>query len=66
MGDHAMCGINTMFNTGTVMGLCASVLDLATNQNLLLTLLGAVRREQQIIILRKRLKPLSVFMNVEN
>ena len=25
MGDHAMCGINTMFNTGTVMGLCASV-----------------------------------------
>lgn len=25
MGDHAKCGINTMFNTGTVVGVCANV-----------------------------------------
>lgn len=25
MGDHAKCGINTMFNTGTVAGICANI-----------------------------------------
>jgi len=25
MGDHAKCGINTMFNTGTVIGTCCNV-----------------------------------------
>lgn len=25
MGDHSKCGINTMFNTGTVAGVCANV-----------------------------------------
>ncbi|HMO39979.1 MAG TPA: GlmU family protein [Saprospiraceae bacterium] len=25
MGDHARCGINTMFNTGTVVGVCANI-----------------------------------------
>ncbi|HOP43492.1 MAG TPA: glucose-1-phosphate thymidylyltransferase, partial [Flavobacteriales bacterium] len=25
MGDHAKAGINTMFNTGTVVGVCANV-----------------------------------------
>jgi UDP-N-acetylglucosamine diphosphorylase/glucosamine-1-phosphate N-acetyltransferase len=25
MGDHAKCGINTMFNTGTVVGTCCNV-----------------------------------------
>ncbi len=25
MGDHSKCGINTMFNTGTVVGACANV-----------------------------------------
>jgi UDP-N-acetylglucosamine diphosphorylase/glucosamine-1-phosphate N-acetyltransferase len=25
MGDHSKCGINTMFNTGTVVGICANV-----------------------------------------
>ncbi len=27
MGDHSKCGINTMFNTGTVVGTCANVFD---------------------------------------
>jgi UDP-N-acetylglucosamine diphosphorylase/glucosamine-1-phosphate N-acetyltransferase len=27
MGDHAKAGINTMFNTGTVVGACANVFD---------------------------------------
>ena len=27
MGDHAKAGINTMFNTGTVVGMCANVFD---------------------------------------
>jgi len=27
MGDHAKCGINTMFNTGTVCGIFANVFD---------------------------------------
>ena len=25
MGDHSRCGINTMFNTGTVVGICSNV-----------------------------------------
>jgi hypothetical protein len=25
MGDHAKCGINTMFNTGTVVGVASNV-----------------------------------------
>jgi len=25
MGDHSACGINTMFNTGTVVGVCCNV-----------------------------------------
>jgi hypothetical protein len=25
MGDHAKCGINTMFNTGTVVGVSANI-----------------------------------------
>lgn len=25
MGDHSKCGINTMFNTGTVVGICTNV-----------------------------------------
>ena len=25
MGDHSKCGINTMFNTGTVTGVCANI-----------------------------------------
>jgi hypothetical protein len=25
MGDHSKCGINTMFNTGTVVGVAANV-----------------------------------------
>ncbi len=25
MGDHAKCGINTMFNTGTVVGVCCNI-----------------------------------------
>ena len=25
MGDHTKCGINTMFNTGTVVGVCANI-----------------------------------------
>jgi hypothetical protein len=24
-GDHSKCGINTMFNTGTITGVCASI-----------------------------------------
>jgi UDP-N-acetylglucosamine diphosphorylase/glucosamine-1-phosphate N-acetyltransferase len=27
MGDHSKAGINTMFNTGTVVGVCANVFD---------------------------------------
>ncbi len=25
MGDHSKCGINTMFNTGTIVGVCANI-----------------------------------------
>jgi hypothetical protein len=28
MGDHSKCGINTMFNTGTVIGVSANILGL--------------------------------------
>ena len=27
MGDHSKCGINTMFNTGTVVGIFSNIFD---------------------------------------
>lgn len=27
MGDHSKCGINTMFNTGTTIGVCSNIFD---------------------------------------
>ena len=27
MGDHSKCGINTMFNTGTVIGVSCNIFD---------------------------------------
>lgn len=33
MGDHSKCGINTMFNTGTVVGVCANVFGAGFPQN---------------------------------
>jgi hypothetical protein len=27
MGDHSKCGINTMFNTGTIIGVSCNVFD---------------------------------------
>lgn len=33
MGDHAKCGINTMFNTGTVVGVGANVFDAGFPRN---------------------------------
>lgn len=33
MGDHVKCGINTMFNTGTVIGVCANVFGSGYQRN---------------------------------
>lgn len=33
MGDHSKCGINTMFNTGTVVGVCANIFGEGFPQN---------------------------------
>lgn len=33
MGDHSKCGINTMFNTGTVVGTCANILGHGYQRN---------------------------------
>lgn len=33
MGDHSKCGINTMFNTGTVVGVCANVFGAGFPEN---------------------------------
>ncbi|MGF1636981.1 MAG: putative sugar nucleotidyl transferase, partial [Cyclobacteriaceae bacterium] len=33
MGDHSKCGINTMFNSGTVVGICANVLGEGYHRN---------------------------------
>jgi UDP-N-acetylglucosamine diphosphorylase/glucosamine-1-phosphate N-acetyltransferase len=33
MGDHSKCGINTMFNTGTVVGVCANVFGSGYQRN---------------------------------
>ena len=32
MGDHSKCGINTMFNTGTVVGVSANIFVLVSTQ----------------------------------
>ncbi len=33
IGDHSKCGINTMFNTGTVVGVCANVFGSGYQRN---------------------------------
>lgn len=33
MGDHSKCGINTMFNTGTVVGVCANIFGSGYQRN---------------------------------
>ncbi|HMM12688.1 MAG TPA: GlmU family protein [Bacteroidales bacterium] len=33
MGDHSKCGINTMFNTGTVVGVCANIFGSGFQRN---------------------------------
>jgi hypothetical protein len=35
MGDHAKCGINTMFNTGTVIGVSANIYGAGYPRNFL-------------------------------
>jgi UDP-N-acetylglucosamine diphosphorylase/glucosamine-1-phosphate N-acetyltransferase len=35
MGDHSKCGINTMFNTGTVVGFCANIFGDGFPRNLI-------------------------------
>ena len=44
MGDHSKCAINTMFNTGTVVGVCANILVVAFQEILFQVLVGAVHR----------------------
>ena len=33
MGDHSKCGINTMFNTGTVVGVCSNIFGSGFQRN---------------------------------
>ncbi len=33
MGDHSKCGINTMYNTGTVIGVCANIFGSGYQRN---------------------------------
>lgn len=42
MGDHSKCGINTMFNTGTVVGVSANILVVVFLEILYPVLVGAV------------------------
>lgn len=35
MGDHSKCGINTMFNTGTVVGICCNIFGAGFPRNFL-------------------------------
>ena len=40
MGDHSKCGINMMFNTGTVVGVSANIYEVDTQGILFLRLVG--------------------------
>ncbi|GAB3827813.1 hypothetical protein GCM10028895_40520 [Pontibacter rugosus] len=44
MGDHSKCGINTMFNTGTVVGVSANIFGAGFPVILYLRLAGAVQQ----------------------
>ncbi|WP_449435018.1 putative sugar nucleotidyl transferase [Pedobacter steynii] len=49
MADHAKCGINTMFNTGTVAGVSANILDQVSPEILFLISHGAGHRALKFI-----------------
>ena len=44
MGDHSKCGINTMFNTGTVIGVSANIFELDSLGNFIYHLHGVDSR----------------------
>jgi hypothetical protein len=55
MGDHSKCGINTMFNTGTVIGVSANIFGSGFPRNVP-SFLGVELLDLPLISLKKHLK----------
>ena len=56
MGDHSKCGINSMFNTGTVVGVSANIFGAGFLEILFLPSVGVVLQVFLLTKLKKHLK----------
>jgi hypothetical protein len=52
MGDHSKCGINTMFNTGTVIGVSANIFGSGFPRNFVPSFLGVELLDLPLISLK--------------
>ncbi len=62
MGDHSKCGINTMFNTGTVVGICANIFGSGYPRNFIPSFAWGGREGFQTNSLRKALEVADIVM----
>lgn len=65
MADHAKCGINTMFNTGTVVGVSANVFGAGYPRNYMPDFAWGGAQGLEVYPLAKVLKQPSGSMNAE-
>jgi len=56
MGDHSKCGINTMFNTGTTVGVCANIFGAGFPDKYLPSFTWGGTDESEVFILDKALE----------
>jgi hypothetical protein len=56
MGDHSKCGINTMFNTGTVIGVSANIFGSGFPRNFVPSFSWVELLDLPLISLKKHLK----------
>ena len=66
MGDHSKCGINTMFNTGTVIGVSANIFGSGFPRNFIPSFSWGGASGFQVYKLPKYLKLLQKYLKEEN
>ena len=66
MGDHSKCGINTMFNTGTVVGVSANIYGAGFPRNYIASFTWGAPQGTQEYILKKALDTAERMMNRRN
>ncbi|MDN3707569.1 GlmU family protein [Myroides ceti] len=62
MGDHSKCGINTMFNTGTVVGVCANIFGAGFPRNYIANFTWGGAQGVQVYLPKKAFETAKIVM----